>query len=389
MKIALVWNHPSRLLDCSFRFEQYITGFRALGHQPVVVCHGASAAGFDGPLEVVDRIECFEEPEFWRSVGAQVAVVVTWHRMAPVLAAIRAAGSRVVSIADTDGQIGLRVYPWLTLQRMWVYETSWRGRWRCLKYWLKRYATDGFLGSSEDREFVASTRNSDAVMLGNSQAKLKFRKFLSRQGEADLDRRVFVVPFTIGESLLSCPVPALKEDRIVAIGRWDDPQKHTALLVAAVKRFLDRGTATEVVICGRGGESWFTAPAGRNPKLRYVGVQNQEAVARLLSTARAIVFSSRWEGSPHAGLEALALGATLVGTPIPSLQSWTDGGRFGTVARTRRPRDLARAMHQEMRAWDEGVRDPTEISRHWRARLAPDVVCGQMLAGLAEGPVSV
>ena len=383
MKIALVWNHPSRLLDCSFRFEQYIAGFRTLGHQPVVVCDRASAEGFDGPLAVAESAESFERVQFWRELEAQVAVVVTWHRMAAVLAAIRQAGSRVISIADTDGQIGLRVYPWRSLERMLVYQDSWPERLRCVKYWLTRFLTDGARGSPEDREFVASTRNSDAVILGNALAKERFRKYLSRQGERALDQRVFVVPFTIGESLLSCPVPEVKDNRIVAIGRWDDPQKHAALLAAALERFLSGGTATEVTICGRGGERWFAPLAQRFAGLRYVGVQHQAAVARQLSAARAIVFSSRWEGSPHAGLEALALGATLVGTSIPSLESWTHGGLFGTVAPSRRPRALARALEEEMRAWDEGRRDPTEISRHWRSRLAPEAVCGQMLAALA------
>ncbi len=387
MKIALVWNHRSRLLDCSFRFEQYIAGFRTRGHQPVVVCDPASAEGFEGPLEVVDSAEHFDQPELWRSLGARVVVVVTWHRMATVLGAIREAGCRVISIADTDGQIGLRVYPWLTLQRMLVYQKDWIGRFKCVKYWLNRYLTDDFLGSPEDLEQVASTRNADAVIMGNSRAKVKLARYLTRQGERDLDARVFVVPFTIGEAFLSCPVPAVKEDRIVAIGRWDDPQKHTGLLAAALESFLERGATTEVVICGRGGERLFAPLAGRYPGLRYVGVQDQAAVARLLSSARAIVFSSRWEGSPHAGLEALALGATLIGTPIPSLESWAERGRFGTIAKTRRSSQLARAMQEEMRAWNEGRRDATEISRHWRAQLAPEVVCGQMLAALDAGSI--
>lgn len=382
MRVALVWNHRSRLLDCSFRFEQYVAGFERLGHEAVMVCDRDSAEGWEGPLEVVEGPERFEDVGLWGELGAEVVVIVTWHRMAAVLAAIQQAGCKVVSITDTDGQIGLRVYPWFALQRMMVYQTDLVGRLKCLKYWLERYLLDGIRGSAEDREQVASTRSSDAVIMGSAEAQRNLRRYLARQGAAELGARVFVVPFTIGDAFLSCPVPETQQDRVVAIGRWDDPQKDSGLLAAALEIFLDGGATTEVVICGRGGEPWFGALAERFPGLRYLGVQDQESVARLLSESRAIVFSSRWEGSPHAALETLALGATLVGTPIPSLESWTEGGRFGTVAASHRPRQLARALRQEMAAWDQGRRQPREISRHWRARLAPEAVCGRMLAAL-------
>ena len=101
-----------------------------------------------------------------------------------------------------------------------------------------------------------------------------------------------------------------------------------------------------------------------------------------LACARAIAFTSRWEGSPHAATEALA--PTIVGTPIPSLVSWSDCGRFGTVSRSRRPGALAWALCQEMQAWDSGRRDPRQIAGHWRAILEPREVCRKMLAPLTD-----
>ncbi len=378
LKIALVWNHRSRLLDCSFRFEQYVEGFRALGHDPVVVCDRALTEGFDGPLEVAESAAELTEPGFWRRVGAEVAVIVTWHRMSTVLSAIRAAGSRVISIADTDGRLSLRAYPWAALERLTVYQDSFTGRLRALKYWLERLLGAAAGGCSEDREAVASTRASDAVIFGHERGKQYFERFLAGRGELQLGECLAVVPFAIGASFLSCPVPAAKDDRVVAIGRWDDPQKHAGLLASAIARCLDGETRTEVVIFGRGAETRFASLA-RHPRVRLAGVQPQETVARALASARSIVFASRWEGSPHAALEALVLGATLVGPPIPSLASWSAGGRYGTVSRSHRPASLARALKHELAAWQDGRRDPEKISRYWRARLAPEVVCQRML----------
>ncbi len=370
------------MLDCSFRFEQYLSGFRALGHEPVVVCDQASAAGWSGPLEVAGTADRLEETDFWQTVAADVAVIVTWHRMATVLAAMHAVGTRVISIADTDGRLSLRTYPGVAFERLMVYQESAADRLRCLKYWLTRYLREAAGGSEEDREALASTRASDAVIFGHRHAKRNFNRFLARHGEQALGERLAVVPFTIGASFLCCPIPVTRNERIVAIGRWDDPQKHAGLLAAAISRLLDSGVQTEVVIIGHGGERWFAALARRHPAVRVVGVQPQDVVARILAGSRSIVFSSRWEGSPHAALEALALGATLIGPPIPSLASWSAGGLFGTISRTRRPAGLARALRDEIAAWDTGRRNPVEISKHWRERLAPEAVCRHMLEAL-------
>ncbi len=388
MKIALVWNHRSRLLDCSFRFEQYLAGFEALGHDTMVVCDQASSQGFDGPLQIVEDATQLEDPAFWQATGADVAVIVTWHRMSTVLQAMQSAGSRVIAITDTDGQIGLRAFPRISLQRMLVYQTTWLDRLKCLKYWTTRILADIAQPSPEDQEFVASTRASDAVIFGNSVARSNFQHFLRGANAATLGQRLHVVPFTIGDALLNCPVPAAKDDRVVAIGRWSDPQKDAGLLEAALAKFLDQRAGTEIILLGSGGEPWFADLAERNPRLRYLGIRQQADVARELSTARAIVFSSRWEGSPHAGLEALASGATLVGPAIPSLASWSETGRYGTVTTSRRPRDLAGALRQEMEAWDAGHRDAHQISSHWRQLLEPEAVCRAMLAALAPTPSS-
>ncbi len=382
MKIALVWNHPSRLLDCSFRFEQYLAGFRALGHDPVVVCDPAAAEGFDGPLEVAGAASRFEEPSFWREVGAGVAVIVTWHRMAAVLAAMRTSGTRTISITDTDGRVSWRTHPLAALERLLVYQNSLADRLRCLKYWSLRVLTERIRGSEEDREALASTRCADAVIFGHERAKQSFARFLARYGEPALDRRVAVVPFTIGASFLGTEVPATRNDRIVAIGRWDDPQKDAGLLAAAITRFLAAGADTEVRILGHGGEPWFRPLERRFQAVRYLGVQPQESVARILGGSRAIVFSSRWEGSPHAALEALAMGATLVGPSIPSLASWSAGGRFGTVSGSRRTGALARALAAELAAWEAGQRSPGQTADHWRRILAPQGVCRSLLEAL-------
>ena len=385
MRIAIVWNHESRLLDGSFRFEQYLAGFRALGHEPFLVCTRSSAAGVEGPGRLADDADELRASGFWREVAADVAVIVTWHRMSRVLEAMAEAGTRVVALADSDGRVGFRLFPRFTLERILAYGDGGLDRARRLKYWLGRWLSDLRGRSEEDEEALRSTRASDVLALGHAEGIRHFRRFLAHHGEGALGSRLVEVPLAIGASFLACPIPATKDDLVVAVGRWHDPQKNAPLLARALELFLADRPRTSVEIFGAGGEDVFAPLAG---KVDYRGVARQEVVAETLSRARSIVFSSRWEGSPHAATEALALGATLVGTPIPSLESWTADGRFGRVAGRARPRDLARALVLEHRAWDAGERHGPAIAGHWRPRLSPEGVCGRLLAPLGVARAS-
>ena len=381
MKIAITWNDELSLRRSSFPFEQYRRGFEALGHDAFVLARREATEGFPGPVQTVEDLDSLCDPDTWRALGADVAMIITWHRMPAVLEAIRRAGTRVLAIADTDGQIGLRVHPWPTLEKIISYADGWSGKARCVKYWLGRYLREA-AGADEDEEYLASTRNSDAVVVASSEARHHLLRFLAHRDAAHLGRRVVTVPYTIAPEHLSCPLPESRDDRLIAIGRWDNPQKNAGLLAGALAVFLAARPATEVVIFGAGGDRWFAPLAERFVSFSYRGLQPPDEVARALSTSRAVVISSRWESGPLVALEGLALGATIVGTPIPSLVSWSENGRFGTVAKSSRPAALARALSHETDAWDEGRRDPELISRHWRSRLEPRTVCRRMLAAL-------
>jgi glycosyltransferase involved in cell wall biosynthesis len=229
---------------------------------------------------------------------------------------------------------------------------------------------------------LLSTRRSNVVVMGHEGGRRNLIRFLRASGAAELAERVVVVPFTIGASFLECQVPARKQDRIVAIGRWNDPQKHARLLARSLEAVLQRRPQTEVEIMGGGGEEYFAALAARWDRLRYSGARRQVEVADSLAASRSIVFSSRWEGCPHAAIEALSLGATVVGTPLPSLASWAQDGRFGRVAAHHTPGSLSGAIEHELSAWDRGERDADAISRHWRDLVRPERVCRELLGSI-------
>ena len=193
------------------------------------------------------------------------------------------------------------------------------------------------------------------------------------------------MPFAVPESFCTRPQAEIeaKVDRVVAIGRWSDPQKDAALLAAALARFFPRRPATEVVLFGADAESAFGELARREPRLRLAGVQEPHVVAETLAQSRAAIFSSRWETGPHVATEALALGATLVSVPMPNLEGMIAGGSFGTLATSRSPEALAGALAAELEVWDAGRRDPQAVTAHGRAHFSPMAVARDLLETLS------
>lgn len=383
MKIALVWNGPVALDRISFRHENYQAGWEALGHDAVLVTARELAGTFAGRTHLVAARDDLARVETWRTLAADVAVGVTWHRMSGMLAAIRAAGTQVVAIADSDGQVGFAAHPRISWLRIGAYQTTAAGRLRALRYFCRRYAASAARRDTEELEFVASTRACDRVVLGSAPAIACFTGFLRQQRAGDLATRLREVPFAVPDSFCTRPLVE-KIDRVVAIGRWSDPQKDAALLAAALDRFLRRRRTTEVVLFGADPEPAFGALAQREPRLRLAGIQEPHVVAETLAQSRAALFSSRWETGPHVATEALALGATLVSVPMPNLEGMIDGGRFGTLARSRSPESLAAALSTELDAWDAGRREPAAIAAHGRARFSPVAVARGLLESLDE-----
>lgn len=386
MRIALVWNDTRPLQRLSFRFELYAEGLSRLGHEPLVVCRRGCDEGTPYPVVTADDLA---DVDFWRRLGATVALTITYHRFTNHLRAMAEAGLRVVAISDSDGRVGLRTHPWATLERMIVYRQGLRSKLGCLKYFLGRYLGDGWSGEEEDREYLASTRASDAVVFHSPQAIDAFRRFLRRHhADAELAPRLHVAPFAVSDAFCDTPVLETRDELLVAAGRWSDPQKDSPLLAAALDRLLSHRPSTRVHLYGRDAEPVFGPLAARHPGLRLLGFQPHGTLIDDIRRARAVVFASRWETGPHAATEALALGTPVVGPPIPNLLGLAGAsapgqrGPYGTVSANRRPASLADALTRELQAWDDGLRDPRTIAGSWRPRLRVEAVCRRLLGTL-------
>jgi glycosyltransferase involved in cell wall biosynthesis len=376
MKIACFWGEARSLDRISFRHEHLMDGFAALGHEPTLVTARAWAGSFGGPVHLVDDLAELERADFWRELAPDLAVGVTWLGKAPILEALAAAGVPRIAIADSDGQVGFAAHPAASWARIGPRQATARERLRAGRYFFRRYLASRAGRDAEDEGYLASARASTAIAFGSREAIAAFRRFLRPRRAVELAARCFVAPFPVPPDFCELPIPE-KENRILAVGRWSDTQKDAPLLEQALADFLETGGETAVDIFGSGGET-FGKLARRHARVRIHGVQEPTTIRDAMARSRALVLSSRWETGPHAAGEALALGATLVSTPLPNAAGFIDGGRFGTLATRHSPGALAEALRVEERQWDRGRRDPAAISAWWRERLSPEAFCRKL-----------
>lgn len=377
-RVALVYTGPHRLTSLTVRYERYVRGFRRLGYDPITVCLPPAAEGYEPPVAIASHEAALRDPAFYHSLRCEIGVVVTWLGLPDVMRAMKAAIPWVVSVSDSDGQVGARAHPQATFTRGLHQHSAWGMQLRAAKYWAQQYL---FGGGQLDADVLESAAVADRITMTSPLAVEHLRKYFHHHARPKLADKVTHTPYPVDDEFLTGNVLAAGEraNRVIAIGRWDDPQKDAGLLAEGIAWAAARSPATEFVIAGRNGNV-VTQRCGR---IRDMGVQPPEAVADLLRTSRVLVVPSRWESGPIVAFEAVSCGASVVGSARVPACRWLerDGGCF-----TRRSASsLGAALVNELRAWDAGRRDSAAIATTWRKWFDPAEVCGRMLPPLGGG----
>ncbi len=103
--------------------------------------------------------------------------------------------------------------------------------------------------------------------------------------------------------------------------------------------------------------------------ITFTGLIPHENMKDYLGRAKIFLSSSRFEGFSIAASEALALGCTLVGTPLESFTYLVCGGWSGSLATSFDAASLSGALLYEYEAWNRNLRNPEEIAAFWRESL--------------------
>lgn len=384
MKVALVWNAPTRLVDMTTRFEPYVEGLRTLGTSTITVCPAGTETGYPYPVRTFQSDIELQHPRYWERLGCDAMVIICWHRMTHILLAAREAGLRTLAIGESDGEQSVRHHPWATFRFATFLQPTLYRRLGAAKHWVQRYL---FEAGSEHRHLVENVRAADVFTLAGEGTVAIFKKLLRDLGAPDLVPRLHCLPYPITPDFCTGPVHSTRADRVIAVGRWQSTQKNAPMLAAALEEVLSSGRRTEVLIAGRDSNAAFGALARRRSQVRLLGVVPRADIRRAMTECRAVLVPSRWESGPIVASEMLALGGTIIGTPIANLKCMVEGGRFGTVSRSHASGAFAAAIQEELHRWDAGERHPETIASTWRPIVCPEGVAAKLLA-LLEKPSS-
>ena len=373
MKVAIVLT--TRWWRASIDQDGYCSALKRMGHDAVLYCLGNDAGEADFPVVELSPEE-MSDAGYWRRQGVDIAIVFNWLRGSRMLSALQAAGTRTITRADSDGIASVRVFPKETLGSCLSSAKNVGGQLREGVHWLRRYVR---LSREEDEDLLATVTASDAVVIESEEAAENLIKILGYYGRNDLRGRVKVVPHSVKDEFLTASIgSAVRAPLIFCGGRWDDVQKDAPLLLATIQRLLTERDDLKFVLAGPGMKE-FSVLAG-NPRVRLAGVIGREEVREILTEARCLMASSRWETQPIGSLEALCLGTTIVAPALPGFVALADDGASGTLAAHRDASHLAKAALVEMHLWEQKRRQPEEIAGKWRRKVSNDAV----ITGLLE-----
>ena len=351
----------------------------AAGHEAVLVCRGIDEESCEIPVTIASPADEISA-DYWRRRHVDLAICFTNNNAPEIHRALRDASVFVVSRADSDGQFGFRVFPAAAFLRLVHPATgpvdALKRMWHFVNCWL-------FHHREFDARTIQSIEGSDAVVIETALARDNLARFLRHYRREDLIPRISIAPHPVADCFLDTPETPDPGPCILCIGRWTDDQKNAPLMLATLQKILAGNPEVKILAAGTGASEAFRAIAG-SPRVGIVGYLPNQEIPALIDRCRFIISSSRWEGHPISGLEALCRGRTVVGTPIPGFIDMVGQGEFGSIAGKHTAEALSQAAFHEIGAWDNRRRNPEAIAAHWRPLVNHSVVVGKILATRAR-----
>ncbi len=174
------------------------------------------------------------------------------------------------------------------------------------------------------------------------------------------------------------------EQFLLAVGTIE-PRKNLEVLISAFEEVLRARPASELQLVIAGGAGWLSGPLfeafGKSPardRILLTRYLQDDDLRALYSSCRAFVYPSIYEGFGLPPLEAMACGAPVIASAIPSLRETTGGAAW--LFDPRRPPDLAEKLVQLLddrdaarKLSEDGKRRAAQFSWERTARETMDV----------------
>lgn len=314
-------------------------------------------------------MEALKSVDWWRSLHLDGLVLYSWGapRYTAIAKAIKKAGIKLVIHLDTNGDFFLDAAP----------------RRRSIFTRLKESITHPLIDILRARHLGYADVITCAAPVGDA--------ILQKPFYGGLKGKFF--PF-------ACPVaPTMaydgrpKDDRIIAIGRWDDVyQKRPEMLMQTLACLYERGCTAATSIYGKLTDdlrAWHaTLPPETQAKIHLAGLVPNHELYSVYNSAKVLLCPSLYEGSHNVSAEMLCCGGSVVSACQPILLRdvvWYTTKDSGTVAKEDTPESLADAILDELQQWEQGHRDPAAIAAAWQPFFHADKVMARIFSAQVAG----
>ena len=358
--------------------------FLDLGHEASLVVRPATPSFTPAPPTSREPVlwaspSDLRRPAWWQSHHPDLVILGLWTR--PKYDSIRRAAlsatPRVVERADSDGMrtatCGRKTYA----RRRYDY---FRDRTRTWPTPLSGFAAalysavSTLAGPWMEARLTQSLRLIPDLAVETSGAADLWRGLAHR---FKVKTRIHHIPHPVQTNLFRYK-NSPKEKRVIAVGRWQTYQKNLPLLLTTLRSFLNRHTDWSGLVAGPGLD--FSPPHGR---IKFVPGLPAEQLAEEMRASRILLFASRYESFLLAGAEALVAGCSVVGPE--TLVATQQLVKIQECSPSCHP-DLLGALEAELRAWEEGRRDPGKISGLACSTFSPRTVAQSFLAAGENSP---
>ena len=366
-------------------------GLKSVGLEGRPISLGPAKDGDWPKLIRATRTE-LENPAWWRQHQLDGLVFYSWGNpeYQKIADAIIGAGIRLVQVSDTHAVHSPVNDWWAHLAAAW-YHHWYEGTTKKILRTLTKIPfshTIGIIRNDLPRARMMDT--GEFFLAATPMAAQRYRRMARILRGEKAAAKIRMIPLPVNFHFRFDPATAI-EDEVVAVGRWDHPQKRAGLLMETIRLAAMERPHTRFRIFGgmtADLERWYDQlPSAAKDRVFLMGKVSNLDLALAYGRARIMLVSAAYEGCHNASAEALCCGCSIVGTNNPFLGAieWHTSKNSGRLADRNTPQALATALVNELHAWDSGHRQPEIFSQQWSEIFHPDQVARQILAlyGLA------
>ena len=355
--------------------------FRHLGHEAQLVVHPARESNIHNQTSPISKDPVIwasasdvRNPSWWQSGKPDLVILGLWTRPQydPIRRAALSVTPHIIERADSDGMrtasCGLKEF---TQRRYDYFRDQTAGLPKGISFLLScLYATLFTLSSPwMEKRLAKSLRFIPDLVVETPGATLCWNSLVKKLKPAT---RVHHIPHPVQADLFRYRDSVRKEKKVVAVGRWETHQKNLPLLLSTLRAFLDRHPDWSAVVIGSG-----LPLAPRHPRITLSPPLPAASLAEVMGTSKIFLFSSRYESFLLSGAEALVAGCSVVGpeTLVATQQLVEIQGcaPFGHHS-------LGEGLEQELQAWTEAGRNPSQISKKACAVFSAETIAQKFLS---------